>query len=196
MKDLHSCRHILLEGSLVILESHENLISSSGQDVPGLVPQSLLYEGQQHLVGLPGLLGLGPVEHPADLSQGVAQQVSAPADLEVLLPLVPGGSLGSLLLGLGGLAPEISVPHLTASHPAVERHDLPCRLILVPPIYEPQISLEDKIAVGFVFILDISGSLISHLGCQTWLSRHDNSVNRELLITMESPDKIYVGSSQ
>ena len=183
---------ILLGGHLVILESDENLISSSGQDVPRLVPQSLLYERQQDLVGLPGLLGLGPVEHPGDLSEGVAQQVAAPADLEVLLPLVPGGPLGSLLLGLGRLAPEISVAHLTAGHPAVERHNLPGRLILVSPIYEPQISLQDKIAVGFVFILDISGSLISHLGCQTGLSLDDNSVNREMFIQLNAETKIYV----
>ena len=176
---------ILLGGHLVILQSDENLIGSSGQDVPGLVPQSLLYEGQQDLVGLPGLLSLGPVEHTGDLSQGVAQEVAAPANLEVLLPLVPGGPLGSLLLRLGWLAPEISVAHLTAGHSAVERHNLPRGFILVSPIYEPQISLEDKVAVGFVFILDISGSLISHLGCQTWLSRQNNSVNRELLMTIE-----------
>ena len=127
---------ILLGGHLVILQSHENLISSSGQDVPGLVPQSLLYERQQDLVGLPGLLGLGSVEDPGHLGHGVAEQRGAAPHLHALLALVSLGSLLPLLLGLGRLAAEVAVPHLGAQHAVVEGEHLAGRLIFVSPLNE------------------------------------------------------------
>ena len=46
--------------------------------LPGLVPKGLLYEAEQDLVGLPGLLGLGGVEHSRHVAQLVREQGRLP----------------------------------------------------------------------------------------------------------------------
>jgi hypothetical protein len=47
--------------------------------IPGLVPESLLYEAEEHLIGLPCLLGLGCVEDSRHVAQLVRQQGRLPA---------------------------------------------------------------------------------------------------------------------
>ena len=41
---------------LIVLKRHKNLVGCSGQDIPRLVPQCLLYKGEKDLVGLFSLL--------------------------------------------------------------------------------------------------------------------------------------------
>ncbi len=41
---------------LIVLKRHKNLVGCSGQDIPGLVTQCLLYKGEKDLVGLFSLL--------------------------------------------------------------------------------------------------------------------------------------------